>query len=114
MLAEVFACFGYGGAGSAYEGDCEVSQRGQRPCGGARAASILVEGDIADMMQAVFDSPVGAGEGHQALGAGSVGRQACDEPGDLDALAPAGLPSPFKSCDLRETGPVEIADSLAR
>ena len=66
------------------------------------------------MMQTVFDGPVGAGEGQQALGVGPVRRQACDEIGGLDALAPADPASALKPRDLRKAWPVEMADSLGR
>ena len=66
------------------------------------------------MMPSVFDGPVGASEGKQALWAGLVRRQACDEISGLDALAPAALPSPLKPRDLCQTRPVEISNSLAR
>ena len=65
------------------------------------------------MKQSVFDGPVGASEGEQALWAGLVRRQACDEISGLDALAPADLPSPLKPRDLCQTRPIEIVGSLA-
>ena len=114
VLAEVFAGFGYGHTGAAYQCDGKVAQRGERSCAGSGAAAIFVEGDIADVMQAVFDGPVGACEGQQALGVGPVRRQACDEISGLDALAPADLPSPLKPRDLCQTRPIEIVGSLAR
>jgi len=113
VFAEDFARLGNGYAGSANECDGEVSERGERPCGGAGSASVLVEGDIADIVEAVFDRPVGACEGHEALGSSLSGRQACDEVGDLDTLASADFPSPLKPGNLRQTRPVEVIDGFA-
>ncbi len=63
--------FGYRRSGAAYECDGEGAQRGERFFADAGAAAILVERDVTDMMQSVFDGPVGVGESEQALGAAS-------------------------------------------
>ncbi|MCY4461677.1 MAG: hypothetical protein OXC26_14985 [Albidovulum sp.] len=113
MLWEVFAGFRSGHSTAAHECDGEVAQFGELSCVGACAAAIHVESDVAEMMQTVFDGPVGVGESEKALGAGPV-RQACDEISGLDALAPADPSSALKPHGLREARPVEISNSLGR
>ncbi len=91
-----------------------VAQGGERSCAGANAASVLVECDVADVVEAVLDRPVGAGEGQNALGSGLIGRQAGDEVDDFDALAATDQAAALEPGDLRQSRPAEILDGLDR
>src|SRR5438445_3546138 len=70
-----------GEAGAAEQGDGEVAAGreglGSRPR--ADGGAILVEGDVADVVEAVLDLPVAALEAQEGGGIGTLGRQARDE-----------------------------------
>jgi hypothetical protein len=81
-------------------------------CGaGADRRAILVEGDVADVVQPVLDAPMAPDQGEQASGIGALGRQAGDVVGRLDA-GRAGRDAaldrdavPFEATDLADVGP---------
>ncbi len=72
IFSEVLASFGDGASAFSDHTDCGVAQGCQRPCSGPDAASVLVQGHVADMMELVFDGPVVADEFKQLLGPGLV------------------------------------------
>ena len=112
VLAVIFARFRAWDAGLADYRDCEVSEGGEGSGPGADAASVLVEGDVSDVMEAVLDGPVGACEGHQPFGRSLVGRHAGDQIDRLDALAAPDFAGALQFCDLRQPRPFEIGDRL--
>lgn len=69
------------------EGEHEVACGGHDLGGGAGpdGGPIFVEGDIADVVQAILDAPMAADQGEQARGISALWRQAGDVVGDLDA-----------------------------
>jgi hypothetical protein len=81
--------FDVGPAGEAEEADCDVSHGGHDLWGGAGTdlGSVFVEGDVADVVSAVFYSPVAAVEGEDVGGVGLVGGEAGDAVHGLVALA---------------------------
>ena len=92
VLAEVFARLGHGQAAGSDEIEDEIAQRGERAGAGANPTAILVHRHVADVMQPVFDAPVGAREMKEPFWPGLGGGQAGDEVGDLgaDLVADAG------------------------
>ena len=62
ILAEVFASLAHGQAAGSDEVEDEIADRGERAGAGANATAILVHRHVTNVMQAVFDAPVGAGE----------------------------------------------------
>jgi hypothetical protein len=108
VFAEVFACFADGLASAADDGKCRVAYAGYRACTGAAPAAVLVKRDIPDMMQSVFDAPVGAIEREKARGRGVGNGQACDQIDHFDADFAVDLAGAGQACDLGEAGPVEM------
>lgn len=72
----------------------EIADRGERAGAGANATAILVHRHVTNVMRAVFDAPVGAGEMKEPLWPGLCRGQAGDQVGDLgaDLVADAALP----------------------
>lgn len=100
----------WSGAGQTDEADGEVAQGGQ-DLGSealAHAAAILVEGDVADPVQAVFDAPVAAVELDEALGGGLLWGQAGDEIGPLGGGTAFSVDGALDAGDLGEVGEVEV------
>lgn len=62
------------GAGHAQQRDSDIAQRRHDLSSGAPAdaASVLVEGDVTDPMEAVFNRPMGAAECENALRVGAL------------------------------------------
>lgn len=93
------------------EGQGGVAEGGEDlgSIGGAGAALVFAAGDVANMVEAVLDAPVGARQLEKPFGPGLVARQAGDGVDDLDAfLGPDGT-APGDAADLGDTGPaVEI------
>ena len=114
VFSEVLASFGDGNAAFADEANSEVSQCRERSGSCPDSASVLVEGDVSDVMEAVLDGPMVTGQRHDALGSGVVRWQTGDEIGDLDAFCATDYSVTFQPHDLRQPGPVEICDSLSR
>lgn len=108
VLAEVFAGFGDGEAALADEEYGGVTQCGQRAGTRADAAAILVKRNIAHMMKPVFDRPMVAIEFEETLGAGFLRRQARNEIGGLDAVAPLDMAMALDAHGLRRPRPAEI------
>jgi hypothetical protein len=54
----------------------------------ADATRILTERHVTDVVQPVLDSPVASVQREQPLGVGSLGFEACDPVGHLDAVFP--------------------------
>lgn len=94
ILAEVFASLAHGQAAGSDEVEDEIADRGERAGAGANATAILVHRHVTNVMQAVFDAPVGAGEMKEPLWPGLCRGQAGDQVGDLgaDLVADAALP----------------------
>jgi hypothetical protein len=68
------------GARHTKQGDCQIAQRSHdlsAVCF-ADAAAVFIEGNIADIMEAVFDRPVAAAQTEQAGGVGFVGWETGD------------------------------------
>src|SRR5215207_1210881 len=80
---------------------------------GADAASILGEGDVADVVEPVLDAPMVPGEAQQALRRGRLGRQAGDEVDDLGAGLAGDLAPALDAGHLGEARPGQIGDDLA-
>jgi hypothetical protein len=78
------------GADQAQQADGRSRKRGHESgtFAGAHLGAVLLEGDIADIVQAVFDRPVTAVEREQASGIGPLLGEAGDE----------GRPFPWRSC----------------
>ena len=105
IFTEVFACFGDRESGLPDQVDCEVAQRCEGSCSCADAAAVLGEGDVADVVEAVLDAPVGPGKLEQTLWPGLLGREACDQIDDLDGLAAADLAAALEPGALRRAAP---------
>ena len=114
IFTEVFACFGDRESGLPDQVDCEVAQRCEGSCPCADAAAVLGEGDVADVVEAVLDTPVGAGKLEQTLWPGLLGREACDQIDDLDGLAAADLAAALEPGDLGQPRPFKIRHRLGR
>ncbi len=81
---------------------------------GSDPACVLAKGRVAAVVQPVFDAPVLAREGEQAVGAGALTRQAGDGVGDLATGLAGNLPGPLDAADLGGAGPLQIGDDFAR
>ena len=68
------------GSGHAQQRDGQIAQRCHdlSPGAAADAAAILIEGDVANPMEAILNRPVLAAEGENALGMGTFGGHAGD------------------------------------
>jgi hypothetical protein len=75
---------------------------------GAYATGILVEGHVADVMKAIFDSPVASVECKQPLGISPLGFEACDAVGHFERVF-AFLPAFARDlANLLQVGPVGL------
>ncbi len=75
-----------GAAGAPQERHREIAA-GRQGLGrgtGADGGAVLVEGDVADVMEPILDLPMAALVAEQGGGIGAVGGEAGDEVGDLD------------------------------
>jgi hypothetical protein len=108
VFSEVFACFTDGLASVADDGKRCVAYTGYRACAGADSATILVKRDIPDVMQSVFDAPVGTIEREEARGRGVRNGQACDQVDHFGADFAVDLAGAGQACDLGEAGPVKM------
>ena len=85
----------------------------------ADGRAILVEGDVPDVMDTIFDPPVAANEREQARGVGALRWQAGDVVGDLDTRRAGRDPlsegdaMPFQATDLVDVGPGGVMDAGA-
>lgn len=82
---------------------------------GADGGGVFVEGDVADVVNGVLDGPVAAEVGAELAGAGTVGGEAGDAPGDFFggalAVEPAGvLDDAEDMCGVGEVGAVAGGD----
>jgi len=104
------------GAGQAQQADDEVSQAGEHLGGvtGAHPTAVLVEGDVSDPVEAVFDGPVPPGKGEELFGGSSMrgaGGEAADRfPADLSGGAALG--DALDQEDLGDVGEVEVVVEL--
>ena len=112
VLAEVFAGFADGQAAGPDEMEDDVAQSGERAGAGADSAAILVHGHVANIVQLVFDAPVGAREPKEPLRPGLAFGQAGDEIGDLDADLVADAALAFDARDLGGARPGEMGDDF--
>src|SRR5215212_6932468 len=101
-----------GGTGGAQQADGEVTAGGEGVGDGAGAhlGAILLEGDVADVVEAVLDAPVSSSQSQERLGVGLLGRQAGDVVADLrlggdDLAAPDLEAMPLDGPDLAEVRP---------
>src|SRR3974390_2220411 len=86
IFPEVLASFRDGPAEFADHADCGVAQGCQRSCSGPDAASVLVQGHVADMMELVFDGPVATDKFKQPLGSSLVWGETGDQIDDFSRL----------------------------
>ncbi len=119
MQAEVWFC-GQAAKRSGDVGYTQVSQQAYdevfershdlRGIAGSDLGSILIEGDITDIVEAVFDLPVSSVKFEQVFWAGPVRRQAGDAAGDLLGFLPAGEVSNLSSDaeDLSHAGEIQV------
>lgn len=100
------------------QGDRQVAQAGHdlRGVPGAQAGVILAEGDIADVVALVLDTPVGADKVEQSVGRGRRGGQAGDEGDDLSCGMLLGAHGARELPHLGQTGPAvaQIEGHLTR
>src|SRR5208282_1315956 len=108
ILAEIFAGFGNGLPAFADEERDEVAQSGEGTGSGTNPAAILVERNVANVVELVLDGPMCTIEFEQALGAGFFSRQTGDEIGDLDAIAPLDVAMALDAHRLRRAWPVKM------
>lgn len=95
------------------ESEDEVAASGHdlRSGTGADGRTILVEGDIPDIVQAVLDAPMATDQGQQPCGVSAFGWQAGDVVGDFDAgvargnAVTDGDPVALKPADLAHVRP---------
>src|SRR3954452_20028324 len=90
------------------DGEGGVSQGGEGLGGGAGsgAAGVLAAGPIADVVQAVLDSPMPSRDVEQGGGVGALARQAGDGVHDLDAVLAAHAAASLDAADLAQTRPL--------
>src|SRR3954465_14234858 len=90
------------------DGEGGVSQGGEGLGGvaGSGAAGVLAAGPIADVVQAVLDSPMPSRDVEQGGGVGALARQAGDGVHDLDAVLTAQAASSLDAADLAQTRPL--------
>ena len=101
------------GTGDAEQGDSQVAERGHALGAGASAdtQTVFIKGHIADPVEAVFNGPMVAAQGEEALGRGFFGWEAGDAVNDFgpeflrDYLRGIALDGE----DLRGTGKVRIS-----
>jgi len=98
--------------GGAQQADGEVTAGGEGLGDSAdpHLGTVLVEGDVAHVVEAVLDALVAAGQGEECLGVGSLGRQAGDVVADVglagDDLAASDLePMALDGRELAEVRP---------
>src|SRR3972149_3206198 len=104
-------------AGHAQQTDREVAETGHHVRAGGRAhlRAVFVEGDVADPVDAVLDTPMAAVEGEQPGGIGARRRETGEAEDDL---VMRGRPverghGPLDPKDLRDAGKGQIADQVA-
>jgi hypothetical protein len=112
IFAEIFAR-GWDWASEATDHpDGGVAQRGELTGAGARAAAVLVHGNVAHMVELVFDSPMVADQFQQPFGASVAGGEARNQINDFKALFAADPARAFEPGDLAKTRPVEMGDGF--
>ena len=97
-------------AGEAEEAEGGIAEGGEVLGGvaGLHLALVLAEGDVADPVEPILDSPVIAPAGQEQRRIGALGRNAGDRVLDLDRLlAPSGR-RPLEPADLSEAGPLKM------
>ncbi len=112
VLTKVFAGFRDMEAHGSDQAESTVAKGRERSCASADAASVLVEGHVADVVEPVLDGPMGAAECEQAFGPGLGGSERGDQIDDLDAHFIAGAPGALEACDLGRARPVEMGDDF--
>ena len=107
VCGEVVERFGWGEAAASDEGEGGVAQGGEDLgcCAGAGSPLILSPGDVADIVQAVLDPPVGTRQGEQARRRGLGGGQAGDGIDGLGTLFAVQPALAGQAADLRHAGP---------
>lgn len=112
VLAEVFARFAHGQAAGSDEVQDEITQRGEWAGAGADPTAIFVHRNVADVVQLIFNAPVGAREIKEALwpclGCGEAG----DKVGDLGADLVTDAALPLDAGDLGGARPGEVRDDF--
>jgi hypothetical protein len=68
IFAEVLTCLAYAQSASADHRQDQIAQARRRPATATHAAAVLVHRHIADVVQPVLDTPVGAHQRQQASG----------------------------------------------
>ena len=112
VFAEVFARLAHGQAAGSDEVQDEIAERGQRAGAGADSTAIFFHRHVADVVQLVFDAPVGARETQEPLWPCLGCGQARDNVGDLGADLVADAALPLDACDLGGARPFEVRDDL--
>ena len=108
VFAEVFASDGYRAAETANDADGSIAKRGERTRAGPDATAVLVHADVSDVMEFVFDGPMGADERQQTLWPSISWREAGDQIDDLDTFLVPNPARAFEPRDLAKARPVEM------
>ena len=112
VLAEVFARLAHGQAAGSDEVQDEIAQRGEWASTGADPTAIFVHRNVADVVQLIFNAPVGAREMKEplwpCLGCGEAG----DKVGDLGADLVTDATLPLDARDLGGARPGEVGDDF--
>lgn len=100
------------GTGASEQGDDEVTAGGEGLRDGAAAhlGTIFIEGDVADVMEAVLNAPMPPGQGEERFGVSVFVGEAGDvvaniDLGGDDLLAPDDQAVTFDATDLAKMGP---------
>ena len=95
-----------GGMAAPEQGDGEVTTDGEGLWRGAAAdlAAVFVEGDVANVMELVLDTPMASDDGEQSGGVRLIGGQAGDGSGDFRLNLAGGL------ADALSLDPAELLD----
>ena len=112
VFAEVFAGLAHGEATGSDEVEDEIAQGGERAGAGAATTAIFVHGHVADIVQLIFNAPVGACDLKEPIRAGLGLGQAGDKVGNLDADLVADAALPLDAHDLGGARPFEVRDDL--
>src|SRR6266849_543913 len=115
VVAVVAACVGDVGEPGVAEGagdQVAESGVGAGLVPGADLLGVFAEGDVPDIMLAVFDGPVPAGVCGQVAGSGQLRRQAGDAVGDLLVL-PGAVRGAGVAADAHDLGGVRPGDAVS-
>ena len=116
VFGEGFADGGKGTRKGMHKPQHGVSERrdGLRRVAGADTARILAQGDIAAVVEAVFDAPVLADESEQLFRAGAGPGQARHRVGNRAGGLAGALTGPLDAADLGRARPAQMGRDLAR